>query len=121
MKVREAEDGEPVNRGTAYIAPGHSHMRIRRGLSNWCIELDQGETVNRHRPSVDVLFDSAAQRVGRDCIGVIMTGMGKDGAQGMLHASGRRLDSCPGRGFVHCLWHAQRGGGGGRCERDLSA
>jgi len=84
MHVKEAEDGEPVTRGTAYIAPGHSHMRIARGLKGWVIALDQGELVNRHRPAVDVLFDSAAERVGADAIAVIMTGMGKDGALGML-------------------------------------
>lgn len=84
MHVKEAQDGEPVCRGTAYIAPGHSHMRICRSASGWLISLDQSEPVNRHRPAVDVLFDSAATRVGADAIAVIMTGMGKDGAQGML-------------------------------------
>jgi len=83
MRVKEAEHGEPVLRGCAYIAPGHSHMRIMRGAAGWLISLDQSEPVNRHRPSVDVLFDSAAERVGARAIGVIMTGMGKDGAQGM--------------------------------------
>ncbi|MBV8047512.1 MAG: chemotaxis response regulator protein-glutamate methylesterase [Paludibacterium sp.] len=84
MHVKEAIDGEPVCRNTAYIAPGHSHMRICRGTNGWYIALDRGEPVNRHRPSVDVLFDSAAERVGRDAVAVIMTGMGKDGARGML-------------------------------------
>jgi two-component system chemotaxis response regulator CheB len=84
MHVKEAQDGEPVLRGTAYIAPGHSHMRLRRSPSGWLITLDQSEPVNRHRPAVDVLFDAAAERVGADAIAVIMTGMGKDGAQGML-------------------------------------
>ncbi|BEV71892.1 MULTISPECIES: chemotaxis response regulator protein-glutamate methylesterase [unclassified Paludibacterium] len=84
MHVKEAEDGEAVCRNTAYIAPGHSHMRICRRQSGWYIGLDQSEPVNRHRPAVDVLFDSAAERVGRDAVAVIMTGMGKDGARGML-------------------------------------
>lgn len=85
MRVKEAVDGETVNRGTAYIAPGHSHMRICKGPTGWYIGLDQGEPVNRHRPAVDVLFDSAAERVGSDAVAVIMTGMGKDGARGMLN------------------------------------
>jgi two-component system chemotaxis response regulator CheB len=85
MRVKEAEDNEPVRRGTAYIAPGHSHMRICKGGDGWYISLDRGEPVNRHRPAVDVLFDSAAERVGGDAIAVIMTGMGKDGARGMRH------------------------------------
>jgi two-component system, chemotaxis family, protein-glutamate methylesterase/glutaminase len=85
MRVKEAEDDEIIRRGTAYIAPGHSHMRICKGPTGWYIGLDRGEPVNRHRPAVDVLFDSAAERVGRDAIAVILTGMGKDGALGMLH------------------------------------
>ena len=85
MHVKEAEHGEPVCRSTAYIAPGHSHMRICKGPNGWYIGLDQGELVNRHRPAVDVLFDSAAERVGAHAIAVIMTGMGKDGARGMLN------------------------------------
>ena len=84
MTVKEAEQGEPVCRGVAYIAPGHSHMRIAKSMNGWHIELEQSERVNRHRPSVYVLFDSAAERVGCDAVAVIMTGMGKDGAQGML-------------------------------------
>jgi two-component system chemotaxis response regulator CheB len=84
MHVKEAQDGEAICRGTAYIAPGHSHMRICRSNAGWLIVLDQGEPVNRHRPAVDVLFNSAAERVGSDAVAVIMTGMGKDGAQGML-------------------------------------
>ncbi|TDR71050.1 protein-glutamate methylesterase/protein-glutamine glutaminase [Paludibacterium purpuratum] len=84
MHVKEAVDGEPVCRNTAYIAPGHSHMRIRRAGAGWYIGLDRGELINRHRPAVDALFDSAAERVGKDAIAVIMTGMGKDGARGML-------------------------------------
>jgi two-component system chemotaxis response regulator CheB len=85
LHVKEAQDGEVVHRGTAYIAPGHSHMRICRSSGGWLIVLDRSEPVNRHRPAVDVLFDSAAERVGSDAVAVIMTGMGKDGAQGMLH------------------------------------
>lgn len=83
-RVIEAQGNERVEAGTVYIAPGHSHMLIRRTGAGLVTELSAGEPVNRHRPSVDVLFDSAAQVVGRQAIGVILTGMGKDGAQGML-------------------------------------
>lgn len=82
-RVIEAQGNERVEAGTVYIAPGHSHLRIRRSGGNLLTELSGGEPVNRHRPSVDVLFDSAAEVIGRQAVGVILTGMGKDGAQGM--------------------------------------
>lgn len=82
--VVEARHGEVIVCGTAYIAPGHSHMRIRWTSDRFSIDLDQSPPVNRHRPSVDVLFDSAAAVVGCHAVGVILTGMGKDGAQGLL-------------------------------------
>ena len=82
--VIEAQGGEALESGKVYIAPGHSHMKIRRAASGFCTELFQTPPVNRHRPSVDVLFDSAAEVVGRNAIGVILTGMGKDGACGLL-------------------------------------
>jgi two-component system chemotaxis response regulator CheB len=91
MTVKEAEQGEAVRRGTAYIAPGHSHMFLRRdGAGGWRIGLSQDEKVNRHRPSVDVLFDSAAALLGRNAVGVILTGMGRDGADGLrrMHDAG---------------------------------
>lgn len=83
-RVVEAQGGERVEPGVVYIAPGHSHLQIRRQGSGYVTELLATELVNRHRPSVEVLFDSAAQLVGRQAIGVILTGMGKDGAQGLL-------------------------------------
>jgi two-component system, chemotaxis family, protein-glutamate methylesterase/glutaminase len=83
-RVLEARGNERVEPGTVYIAPGHSHLLIRRSGSGLMTELSAAEPVNRHRPSVDVLFDSAAQVVGRQAVAVILTGMGKDGAQGML-------------------------------------
>lgn len=83
-RVIEAKGGEKIESGTVYIAPGHSHMQIRRAGSNYATELLQTPPVNRHRPAVDVLFDSAAEIVGAQAVGVIMTGMGKDGAQGLL-------------------------------------
>lgn len=83
-RVIEAQGGEPIESGTVYIAPGHSHLQIKRSAAGYVTELLKSAPVNRHRPSVDVLFDSAAELIGRHAIGVILTGMGKDGAQGLL-------------------------------------
>lgn len=83
ISVKEAEHGERVLPGHAYIAPGHSHLMLGRSGANYLTHLDQGPLVNRHRPSVDVLFGSAAKFAGHNAVGVILTGMGKDGARGM--------------------------------------
>jgi two-component system, chemotaxis family, protein-glutamate methylesterase/glutaminase len=84
LRVKEAEHGEKVLPGTVYLAPGHSHLSVRRSTGAYVCELSQTEPVNRHRPAVDVLFNSAASQVGANALGVILTGMGKDGAQGLL-------------------------------------
>ena len=84
MTVKEAENNERVLPGHAYLAPGHSHLSIKKSGAYYYTELSQSEPVNRHRPSVDVLFHSAAKIAGPNAIGVMLTGMGKDGAQGML-------------------------------------
>lgn len=84
ISVKEAESGERILPGHAFIAPGHSHLLLARSGANYVTQLDQGPPVNRHRPSVDVLFHSAAVCAGKNAVGVIMTGMGKDGALGML-------------------------------------
>ena len=84
ISVNEAAGGERVLPGHAYIAPGHSHLLLARSGANYVTQLDQGPPVNRHRPSVDVLFRSAAVAAGKNAVGVILTGMGKDGAAGML-------------------------------------
>ncbi len=84
ISVKEAQNGDRVLPGHAYIAPGHSHLLLKRSGANYVCELNQGPLVNRHRPSVDVLFRSAANCAGKNAIGVILTGMGKDGAAGML-------------------------------------
>ncbi len=84
IAVKEAEHGERVLPGHAYIAPGHSHLLLKRSGANYITELSQRPPVNHHRPSVDVLFESAAVAGGKNVIGVILTGMGKDGAAGML-------------------------------------
>ena len=84
ISVREARGDERVLPGHAYIAPGHSHLTLVRSGANYMTRIDQNEPVNRHRPSVDVLFKSAALSAGKNAVGVILTGMGKDGAMGML-------------------------------------
>ncbi len=84
ISVKEATNGERILPGHAYIAPGHSHLLLKRSGANYVTELNDGPPVNRHRPSVDVLFRSAANNAGKNAIGIILTGMGKDGAAGML-------------------------------------
>ncbi|QYF92494.1 chemotaxis response regulator protein-glutamate methylesterase [Massilia sp. PAMC28688] len=84
ISVREAAGEERVLPGHAYIAPGHSHLLLGRSGANYVTRIEQSEPVNRHRPAVDVLFRSAAQAAGKNAVGVILTGMGKDGAAGML-------------------------------------
>jgi len=84
LTVIEARGGERLQPGMAYLAPGHSHMRVRKNGGDFVLELSQEEPVNRHRPAVDVLFRSVAEHVGKNGLGVILTGMGKDGAQGLL-------------------------------------
>jgi two-component system chemotaxis response regulator CheB len=84
MRVKEAAHNERLVAGHAYIAPGDWHLRVLRAGSGYVASLDNGPPVNRHRPSVDVLFRSAACHAGRNAIAVILTGMGSDGAQGML-------------------------------------
>jgi two-component system chemotaxis response regulator CheB len=83
MSVCEAQDGQQVLAGHAYIAPGDRHLMLVRDGSRYVCRLDDGVPVNRHKPSVDVLFRSVAQNAGRNAIGVLLTGMGKDGARGM--------------------------------------
>ena len=84
LTVFEAQDGQQIMPGHAYIAPGDRHLLIVRSGARWICRLDDGSPVNRHKPSVDVLFRSVAQEAGYNAIGVILTGMGKDGAQGLL-------------------------------------
>jgi two-component system chemotaxis response regulator CheB len=83
IEVREARDGEPVLPGHAYIAPGDRHLMVVRDGARWRCRLSDDVPVNRHKPSVDVLFRSVANSAGPNAIGVILTGMGKDGAQGL--------------------------------------
>jgi two-component system chemotaxis response regulator CheB len=90
IEVREAKDGDRVLPGRALIAPGGRHMMLKRSGAQYYVEVADGPVVNRHKPSVDVLFRSVAQIAGRNALGVIMTGMGDDGARGMkeMHDAG---------------------------------
>jgi two-component system, chemotaxis family, protein-glutamate methylesterase/glutaminase len=84
IEVREARDGDRLIPGRAYIAPGNYHTLIRRLGFEYFLEVCDGPLVSRHRPSVNALFRSAAQAGGASAIGVLMTGMGDDGAEGLL-------------------------------------
>lgn len=84
IRVKEAEDGERVLPGHAYIAPGDFHMELVRSGANYQVRLTQEAPINRHRPSVDALFYSVAKNAGKNATGVILTGMGADGAAGLL-------------------------------------
>ena len=84
IEVKEAEDGDTVLRGRALIAPGDKHMMLQRSGARYYVSVKDGPLVSRHRPSVDVLFRSAARYAGANAVGFIMTGMGDDGAKGLL-------------------------------------
>jgi two-component system chemotaxis response regulator CheB len=84
IKIKEATDGEQVLPGHGYVAPGDDHLRVVRDGARYVCRVRKTEPVNRHRPSVDVLFDSVAEHVGQNAVGVLLTGMGADGAEGLL-------------------------------------
>ncbi len=84
LSVKEAETNDTVLRGRALIAPGNRHLLLKRSGARYYVEVKDGPLVSRHRPSVDVLFRSAARYAGPNAVGVIMTGMGDDGAKGLL-------------------------------------
>jgi len=84
IQVKEAEEGDQLRRGQALIAPGSHHMLIKRRGKDYFVEIKEGPLVNRHRPSVDVLFRSVARVAGNNAVGIILTGMGDDGARGLL-------------------------------------
>jgi len=92
IEVREAKNGDRVMPGRALIAPGGRHMMLKRNGAQYVVEVVDGPLVNRHKPSVDVLFRSVAKFAGANALGIIMTGMGDDGARGMkeMHATGAR-------------------------------
>ncbi len=87
ISVKEAESGDSVIRGRVLIAPGNFHLLLKRSGARYYVEIKDGPLVSRHRPSVDVLFRSSARYAGKNAVGVIMTGMGDDGAKGMLELS----------------------------------
>jgi two-component system chemotaxis response regulator CheB len=84
ISVKEAENNDTVMRGRALIAPGNRHLLLKRSGARYFVEVKEGPLVSRHRPSVDVLFRSAARYAGKNSVGVIMTGMGDDGAKGIV-------------------------------------
>jgi two-component system chemotaxis response regulator CheB len=90
MNVREARDGDRLERGVVLIAPGGLHMQLRKSAGQYFAHVLDGPPVNRHKPSVDVLFRSASECAQRDVLGILLTGMGDDGARGMkvLHDGG---------------------------------
>jgi two-component system chemotaxis response regulator CheB len=92
MNVREAKDGDRLERGVALIAPGSRHMKLRKAAGQYFVSIVDGPPVNRHKPSVDVLFRSVAECAGRDALAIMLTGMGDDGARGMkqMHDCGAR-------------------------------
>jgi len=104
VEVREAKTGDMILPGLVLIAPGDYHMRIKPIHNNYMVECFRGEKVNGHCPAVDVLFRSVAEHVGRKAIGVILTGMGNDGANGLLalrKAGGRTLGQDEGSSVVY--------------------
>ncbi|HWS71022.1 MAG TPA: CheB methylesterase domain-containing protein, partial [Thermoanaerobaculia bacterium] len=90
VEVKEAEEGDAVVRGRVLIAPGDQHVVLRRAATHYRVQLVDGPLVSRHRPSVDVLFRSVANAAGANATGVLLTGMGDDGAAGLaeMHAGG---------------------------------
>lgn len=84
LEVKEAEDGDRLYQGRVLIAPGNYHMLLKRIGKEYSVEVKKGPLVNRHRPSVDVLFRSAARYAGQNATGILLTGMGADGAKGLL-------------------------------------
>lgn len=114
ITVHEARDGDRLLRGHALIAPGNKHTLLERSGATYCLKVTDGPLVSRHRPSVDVLFRSVARSAGRNAVGLIMTGMGSDGAQGLLemrNAGARTLGQDAATCVVYGMPHeAQRAG-----------
>lgn len=84
LEVKEAENGDKLYQGRVLVAPGNKHMLLKRVGKEYFVDVKQGPLVNRHRPSVDVLFRSAARYAGKNAVGILLTGMGNDGAKGLL-------------------------------------
>jgi two-component system chemotaxis response regulator CheB len=112
MEVREACDGDLVKQGLVLIAPGDRHMKVMRAGSGYLVKLFEGEKVSGHCPSVDVLFESVAKVAGGDAVGVILTGMGRDGAKGLMSMRevgaftlGQDEESCVVYGMPMVAWN----------------
>ena len=84
LRCKEAKDGDYIGQGEVLIAPGNRHMRVKKVGSRYQVQVYEGEKISGHCPSVDLLFESVAREVGDKAIGVILTGMGYDGAKGLL-------------------------------------
>jgi chemotaxis signal transduction protein len=122
ITVKEAEHNDPILPGHAYIAPGGKHLWVKRDEGQLLCKLSTEAPMNLHRPSVDFLFRSCAKFLGADAVGVIMTGMGRDGADGMVSDEGEGLlEHRPGRGDLGHLRHAARGHRGQRRARGGAA
>jgi two-component system chemotaxis response regulator CheB len=113
LEVKEARDGDAVVPGRALLAPGERHMKLERDGARYIVRVFDGERVCRHRPSVEVLFDSVAQYAGGNAMGVMLTGMGDDGASAMkrMHDAGaftvaQDKDSCVVFGMPHAAIEA---------------
>jgi len=89
LEVKEAQSGDLILPGRVLIAPGDQHMTVVKGSRGYFVECNSGQKVSGHCPSVDVLFNSVAQTVGKNAIGAILTGMGQDGAKGLLNMKGK--------------------------------
>ncbi len=85
VNVKEAENNEKAETGCVYIAPGNYHLKVKLVGANKILKVVKGPQINHQRPSVDILFNSVAENIGRNCIGALLTGMGKDGAEGLLN------------------------------------
>lgn len=114
MRVVEARHGQPLEQGTVYVAPGDYHLKVVRRGAQLMTELDQGPLVSGHRPSADVMFRAVAQACGRRSVGVIMTGMGRDGADGIVelhHAGAPTVGQDEETSFVYGMPKAAAGTG----------
>jgi two-component system chemotaxis response regulator CheB len=89
MQIQQASDGDVIKQGHAYVAPGTDHLYITHEHGEYRCRLSSADPVNRHKPSVDVLFQSVAREATDGSMGVLLTGMGKDGAQGLLEMRNR--------------------------------
>ena len=120
--VKEAQDRDTVIRGRILIAPGNYHTLLKRSGARYYVEVREGPLVCRHRPSVDVLFRSSARYAGRNAVGVIMTGMGDDGARGLLEMKeAGSVYNRAGRSLLHRIRYASGGDQTGRCKKGSSA